>query len=306
MEAPVFLDCRPVSPTEIVFSFSKPVRVASLNFDPGLEVHSIEEGQQIRINFAQPLDAGRRITADILVEDSGRNSLNVIVPFRARNDRMPRLVFNELRTDYSTGSSRVRAEFVEFLALEPGNLGAMRLFIAGHSLSMPIYEFPPAEVKAGDYIVLHLRSIGEGLVDETGVDITLSGGNDAQNTARDFWLPGSSKRLHRTSALWIMDQDDQIIDAVLLCENPADWGRNNSAAAAELLARNGAWLPAAGESDNWVPGPADAVASRGTTATRTICRDQSISPAPRANNWYVTAGSNDTPGRENSARRHTP
>ena len=305
VEAPVFLDCQPVSSTEIVFSFSKPVRVASLHFDDALEIQSIEEGREVRVSFARPLDAGRRITADILVEDSGRNSLNVIVPFRARNDRMPTLVFNELRTDYS-GSPRVRAEFVEFFVLEPGNLGAMRLFIAGHSLTMPIYEFPPAEVKAGEYIVLHLRSIGEGLVDETGADITISGGSDARDTGRDFWLSGSSKRLHKTSALWLMDQDDRILDAVLLCENPADWGRNNSAAAAEFLARNGAWLPAAGESDDWVPGPADAVASRGATPTRTVCRDQSIPPAPRASNWYVTAGSNDTPGRENSIRRHTP
>ena len=306
VEAPVFLDCKPVSSTEVVFNFSKPVRVTSINFDSGLEVQSINEGREVKISFAQPLDEGRRITADILVEDSGRNSLNVIVPFRTKNDRMPALVFNELRTDYSPSGSRVRAEFVEFLALESGNVGAMKLFIAGHSLSMPIYEFPPAEVKAGEYIVLHLRSIGEGLVDETGADIALSRGNDAQDTARDFWLTGSSKRLHRTSALWLMDQDDRIIDAVLLCENPAEWGKNNSAAAAELLARNGAWLPAAGEGTNWTPGPADAVASRGTTATRTICRDQSIPPAPRAGNWYVTAGSNDTPGRVNSTRRHTP
>ena len=306
VEAPVFLDCKPVSPTEIVFNFSKPVRVASLNFDSGLEVQSIEEGREVTVRFAQALDGGTKITADILVEDAGRNTLNVIVPFRARNERIPTLVFNELRTDYSTSTSRVRSEFVELLALEPGNLGALRLFIAGHSLTKPIYEFPPAEVKAGEYIVLHLRTIGEGSVDETGTDITLSGGSDAQDNARDFWLPGSSKRLHRTSALWLMDQDDQILDAVLLCENPADWGRNNSAAAAEFLARSGAWLPAAGVSGDWIPGPADAVSSRGATATRTVCRDQGIPPAPRASSWYVTANSSDTPGRENSTRRYTP
>jgi len=303
-EAPVFLDCKPVSSTEIIFTFSKPVRVASLNFDSGLEIQSIDEGREVKVNFAQPLDEGRRITADILVEDSGRNSLNVIVPFRARNDRMPALVFNELRTDYSNTNSRPRVEFVEFYAPEAGNLGAMRLFIAAHSLSKPIYEFPPAEVKAGEYIVLHLRTIGAGSVDETGANLALSSGNDAQDTARDFWLPGNSKRLHRTSALWLMDQNDRIIDAVLLCENPADWGKNNSAAAAEFLARNGAWLSADGEGSGRIPGPADAIATRGTTGTRTVCRDESTPPAARADNWYITATSNATPGRENSTRRH--
>ena len=305
VEAPVFLDCKPVSSTEIVFSFSKPVRVASITFDPDLEVGSIEEGEEVRISFPRPLEPGRRITADILVEDSDRNTLNVIVPFRARNDRMPALVFNELRTEFS----RPRAEFVEFLALTAGNLGAMRLFIAGHSLTTPVYEFPPIEVKAGEYIVLHLRTLDESSVDETGDDLTLSGGNGSSDTARDLWIPGSSKLLHRTTALWLMDQDDRIIDAALLCENPADWGRNNSAAAAEFLARNGAWLPVAsdnGVTEEWVPGPADAIVTRGTTATRTICRDETIPPAPHANNWYITATGNDTPGRENSIRRHTP
>jgi len=299
VQAPVFLDSKPVSPTEIVFRFSKPVRVASLSFDSGLEAQSIHEGQEVRVSFAQPLEAGKKITADILVEDSGRNTLNVVVPFRARNDRMPGLVFNELRTEFS----RPRVEFVEFFAPEAGNLGAMRLFIAGHSLSKPAYEFPPVEVKAGEYIVLHLRTIGEGSVDETGANLALSGGTDAQATARDFWIPGSSKLLHRTSALWLMDQDDRVIDAVILCENPADWGRNNSAAAAEFLARNGTWLPAAA---GWVPGPADAVATAGTTATRTISRDEGIPPASRPGSWYVVATGNATPGRENSTRRHAP
>ena len=137
--APVFLDCRPISATEIVFTFSMPVRVVSLYFDTDIEAGTIGEGQEVTVTLARPLEEGRKITADILVEDSGRNSLNVIVPFRARNDRMPPLVFNEIRTEYS----KPRAEFVEFHTLGPGNLGAMKLFIAGHSLTKPVYEFPP-------------------------------------------------------------------------------------------------------------------------------------------------------------------
>ena len=291
-EAPVFLDCRPISATEIAFSFSAPVRVVSLNFDPGLETGTIGEGREIKVSFEKPLDEGKRVTADILVEDSGRNTLNVIVPFRARNDRMPALVFNEFRTEYS----KPRVEFVEFSALEAGNLGAMRLFVAGHSMTKPLYEFPPVEVRAGEYIVLHLRTIDEGCVDETGTDLGLSGGNEALDTARDFWIPGASKLLHRTGALWLMDQDDRIIDAVLFCENSTEWGKNNSAAAAEFLAENEAWLP----------DPANAVSTAGTTATRTICRDESIPPARRSANWYVSATSSATPGKPNNPKRYVP
>ncbi|MCL2129852.1 MAG: hypothetical protein FWH35_05810, partial [Treponema sp.] len=86
-EAPVFLECRPVSSTEVLFKFSKPVNLVSVNFDPGMDVLGFENGSELRIKLSIAPESGQKITADILVEDSDRNSLNVIVPFRARNDR---------------------------------------------------------------------------------------------------------------------------------------------------------------------------------------------------------------------------
>ena len=309
LEAPVFIDCRPVSSTEIAFTFSRPVRVVSLNFDIDIETDSIEEGEEVIITLSRPLEAGRKITADILVEDSGRNSLNVIVPFRSRNDRMPAIIFNEIRTEYT----KSKPEYVEFFVLGSGNLGAMKFFIAGYSQN-PVYEFPPAEVSAGEYIVLHLRTMDEECKDETGQDLALSGGNDAQSNARDLWVPGAVKLIHKTDALWLADQDGKIIDAVLLCEKPdAGWGKSTAIpAAAEMLGRENAWLPPAGavsgEDGNlpasWIPGPDDAVFSGTTTNTRTICRDETIPPGPRAKNWYVTVTSGATPGKANNVKRY--
>ncbi|MCL2070124.1 MAG: hypothetical protein FWH19_03970 [Treponema sp.] len=270
-EAPVFLEYRPISSTEVVFKFSQPVRLVSLHFDTELNLESVEEGEELKVTFARALREGQKVTADILVENAGRSTLNVIVPFRTRNDRMPTLVFNELRTEYS----RPRTEFVEFFASGPGNLGALRLFVASYSLTRPLYEFPPAEVRAGDYIVLNLRTLEEGSVD----------------TATEFWLPGAVKRLRRTDALWIVDQDERIIDAVFLSESPESAWNNNIAQAADFLAAQGAWHG----------GP---VISAGTTATRTINRNESIAPQRRAENWYITATSGNTPGRPNDPRRH--
>ena len=288
-EVPVFLNCRPVSSTEIVFTFSVPVRVVSVNFDPAVEAGQVQDGAEVKITLTRPLEAGTKITADLLVEDSDRNTLNVIVPFRSRNDRIPAMVFNEIRTEYS----KPKVEFIEFYTLEPGNLGAVRLFISCKSLTLPVYEFLPTEVAAREYIVLHLRSIEDGCVDETGPDLSLSGGTDALKDARDFWLPGATKILHRTDALWLLDQDDNIIDAVLLCEGPGNWGKNNTATAAEFLARQDAW-----END-----PSGAVNSTGTTYSKTICRDETIPPERRAANWYITASGNATPGKVNSTKR---
>jgi len=306
-EAPVFLDCKPVSSTEIVFRFSAPVRVVSVNFDIPVKTESIDEGQEVRITLTESPGEGKKITVDILVEDANRNSLNVIVPFRARNDRMPALVFNELRFD----SSGKKVEFVEFVAQESGNLGAMRLYIAHQSLSNPFYEFPPTEIKAGEYIVLHTRTVEEGCVDETGENLGLSTGTDSQKNARDFWVPGNKKYLHNTNGLWLTDQDDRIIDALLLCENADLAGISAAltktfAAAAEFLGREKAWLPPSGEipQNGWIPEASDAVLTKGTTNTRTLCRDEKIPPERRAGNWYITATSNATPGAPNSTKRY--
>jgi hypothetical protein len=287
----------------MVFRFSQAVNVISCYFDPPLEVESIEGGDEVSVVFAEKLEEGLKVTADIVVKDSGMNTLNVIVPFRTRNDRMPRLLINELRTEYS----KPKVEFVEFLSQEAGNLGGMRLFIAGNSLTTPVYEFSPAEVKAGEYIVLHLRTVEEGCQDETGADLALSGGTDSHNEARDFWLPGSKKMLHKTDALWLVDQDNKIIDAILLAETTdAKWSSDKVAEAASLFGREKAWLPSKSVTAEWLPSPQDAVFSTGTTNTRTICRDDTIPPKSCAENWYITANSSATPGRPNNPKRYVP
>ena len=305
VEPPVFLDCRPVSATELVFTFSLPVKLVSLNFDPPIEAGSVEEGREIKVSFAQSLKEGVKMTADIIVEDSDRNSLNVIVPFRTRNDRMPAIVFNEFRFDYSGNS----VEFIELKTLGPGNLGALRLFIAHQSILEPFYEFPPVEVDADKYIVLHTRTKEEGCLDETSGDSSLSKGVDAKNGAWDFWIPGNKKYLHNTNGFWLMDQDGGIIDALLVCETADLSGVTASLiktfnAAAGFLGGQKAWLPNSGNAgEGWIPSPADAVITKGTSTTKTLCRDENIPPSPSAGNWYITALSSATPGVQNSTKR---
>lgn len=306
--APVFLECKAISATEIVFRFSEPVRMKSLYLDPSVEILSYIEGEEILITLSEALMEGARIIADILVEDGNRNTLNVLTPFRARNDRVPKLIINELRTENSSTTRNI--EFIEFVAKSAGNLGALRLFLAGHSITQPVYEFPPVEVQSGEYIVLHLRSV-EGCVDETGNDLTLSGGTESCPEARDLWVPGNAKLIHKTDVVYLVDQDDKIIDAVLMSESagPA-WGKADLANAAGFLASQGAWFPrgtvSPPDAGSYALTPADALISTGTTATRTINRDETLVADGRPENWYITATSNATPGKPNSLRRYVP
>jgi hypothetical protein len=261
-------------------------------------VEAVDPGDTVLVSLSGDIPGGELFTADILVEDEKGNTLNVLVPFRSRNEHMPRLVINELRTEYDSP----RSEIIEFKTLEGGNLGGLRLFIAGNTKKPMTFEFPPVETAAGGYIVLHLRTLSNdtGAVNEVGDNLGLSGGNGANKDARDFWIPGSEKRLHRTDAVYLLDQDDQVMDAVMLSETPDPWwAKDHFVQAADMLYQQGAWGTAGGG----IPSPTDAVSAAGVSPTRTICRDES----PDSNtmdNWYITVGSGETPGAKNNPNHY--
>ena len=293
-EAPVFLSCTAVSETELDFQFSLPVRVVSLHFSPALAVDSVADGATVRVNLAEDPGPGTRITADLLVEDPKGNTMNVLIPLRTRNSRIPALLINELRTEYS----KPKPEYIEFKIVSAGNLGALRVIIAGNYKKPLVYEFGPAEVGAGDYVLLHLRTIDEACRDEYGADLNESGGVDAVAGVRDIWIPGSSKLLHKTDAVYVLDQDDQVIDAVMMAENPgAWWNKDYFAEAAEWLFSQGAWQSA----DGAVCAPPDAVdtTSVKSAATRSVSRNEAAADTNTAADWHVTATSGITPGKPN-------
>jgi len=213
---------------------------------------------------------------------------------------MPGIVINELCTEYSNP----RTEFIEFKITSDGNLGAMRVFIIGNSNASKetIYEFKPVEVKKDEYITLHLRTVEEGCIDEYGTRKDESGGRNASPTARDFWIPGNTKRMHKeATAVYVLDQDDKVLSGVMISNQTVNWwGKEYFAETAELLFSQEAWKSLNGR----ICGPADAISTVGTTNTRTINRDETVKNTNTAADWYITATSSATPGRENNTRRH--
>jgi hypothetical protein len=196
-------------------------------------------------------------------------------------------VINEIRTDYSN-SGTLRVEFIELRTTSPGNMGALRLFAAYAVGEDPLWEFPPVEVKTGDYIVVHTRSRETGIVDEADSP-SVSAGIDARPAAWDFWIPGDKKVLHSTNAIYAMDQDDNILDGVYILDlKPVP--NENVTKAVEKMEAQGAWTGA----------PVDV---QKTTATATISRDQNKADSNSAADWYVTATSSATPGTKNSEKR---
>jgi hypothetical protein len=130
-------------------------------------------------------------------------------------------------------------------------------------------------------------------VDETGNDLSLSPGTETSPTSREFCVPGVTKLARKSEIFFIKDQDDQIIDAIMMSENPeASWSKESFITAENLLVTHNAWFAA------------NKVFSQYATATRTICRDESLSDSNTANDWYITATSSATPGSANNPKRH--
>jgi len=285
-----------VSEKEIVFEFSQPVTVIDLHFDPDFMYEYEEEGSLITVNLLEEVQSGQKITANFQVEDELGNIVEREVTFRSKNNRVPKLQINELRTEYSNP----KGEFIEFKMLSEGNLGSLRVFAEGNNKVPLIYTFDPVEVKANDYVVLHLRTWDASFIDEYGGSKDESNGTESSSTAWDFWISGSSELLRKTDAVYVLDQDGNVLDAVMIAENPdPQWGKDYFVKAAEFLYNQGAWKSPAGT----ICTPANAVKAKNSTLTQTICRDETAENTHTAADWYTAATSNATPGKPNSNKR---
>jgi hypothetical protein len=302
-QAPVFLNCRAVSEDEVEFEFSHPVTVKSLSFEPALEVASIEDGVIVKVKLEGNLPPGLQYTADLLAEDADRNTINVLVPFRSRNNNMPKLVINELCTEYYNATAGKKTEFIEFRMKSAGNLGAMRVFIHGNTKAakQTIYEFLPVEVKEDELVVLHLRTYYETCIDEYGVSLEESTAIDSSPNARDFWMPGDNKLMHKAAtAVYVLDQDGRVLDAVMISATANSWWEQDYLAeAAEFLFQQGAWK----STDGKIASPADSVISANSTNGQTVCRDETVEDSNSAADWYIVKRSGATPGNNNNPER---
>jgi len=209
------------------------------------------------------------------------------------------ILINELRTEYS--STTKRAEYIEFKTTKAGKLNGISLHIMYDAKNPFIYYFPNIDVSTGEYITLHLRTIDNNCINELGDNLSLSGGIDSCPTARDLWVEGSNKNLHKTDIVYLQDASGNIIDAIIMNENPSmSWNKSIShfQQIAEYLCSVGAWESEDGEK----PTALDAVdtSSVGQSVYRSVCRYERRQNHNNTTDWYLAASANGaTPGLPN-------
>lgn len=235
----------------------------------------------IPVTFSEKTKAGCPYTLFAIAKDEAGNSLSFSISFSGFNDRVPQIILNEVRTEYT----KPKAEFVEMIVLEDGNIGGVVVYNA-HDGEKSQYTFPAVEVKKDECIVLHYRLLEEACKDEYGA-LDESGGTESTPGARDFWIPEARARIGLNDVLLIKTSyNGNVLDALLMSESGKEtWKTEEIEKAAKKAYESGVW------SAGWKP--KDAVCSDYVTTTRTLSRQKDGS-------WITTASSGATPGKENS------
>jgi len=294
---PEFEDFYLFSKKEIRFNFTAAVKCVSCSFTPYQEIVSFQNGEIVKVFLKENLELQTEFQIELIVEDDLDNSLSVQVPLLV-NDWVPKIEINELRTEYSSAAKR--AEFIEFKTKSTGELDGLRLYIMWDAKNPYYYAFPSVDVKSGEYVTLHLRTLDTGWVDELGEDLAESAGTDSSPTARDLWVSGSNELLHKTDIVYLQDADGRILDAVILNEKPGEtWEKNRAhfAGIAEDLYDRGVWK----SKDGQPPTPFDAVDTSEikSSATKSVSRYEMNKNTHTANDWYITDQGGASPGQHN-------
>lgn len=266
-----------------------------------------------RLIFPEPARIGSEYLLRGAVKDAGKNTLEFSLAFIGYNERVSAAIFSEAGPVHSLSSKnpeKAKAEFIELYILEDGNIGGM-VIQSAHDGELADFVLPAVEVKAGDYLTVHLRVLGEKAVSETGTDLALSSTVYSWPESRDIWnekADTAKTRLGTDDVLLLRErQGGKLVDALLY--SPSD----KSAWSKDLM---NAYAREAFESGIWLGGtlPSCALRSDGVTAVRTLSRLNVRQIAARfaqgerapfavsSADWKVLSGKNGekaSPGRPN-------
>lgn len=262
------------------------------------------------ITFDSETEVGEKYVFSGTVTDNSKNTLSFSLPIIGFNNRFPRMLLSEICSEPGEINKAKKYEFIELYVLEDGNTDGMVIHCgtAGENI---VYLLPSAEVKKGEYIVVHMRNPGtEGIVSELGEDLSLSEGSDSVAGARDLWVGGLNSTVSTSDVIVLKDRlNGPVMDCILYKEpTKTSWGKNYCNILAQECFEQGMW-PTGYDISN-------AADCYKMSPTRTFCR-QNISEIEEAflggekgpwpgnsEDWFVVATSCYSPGKPNSNKAY--
>ena len=185
-------------------------------------IEKSEDGLSFTLFLEQDCKVGRSYELFGTVADKMGNSLTFCLPFTGFNSSVPELIMTELQIKYakatSGGREVFRSEFVEFLALQGGNLGGLEL-CSGADGESKKYSFPPVDVEKGQVFLVHLRTAGQGCIDERD-DFNLASAPHSVAGQLDLWSENASARLNDSADVVILQNGvtGTVLDAFMYAD----------------------------------------------------------------------------------------
>lgn len=178
-----------------------------------------DDGKKITFMMENEMEPGKKYEVFGTVEDKAGNSLTFCVPFVGYNARIPKLIITEAQIKYAKGTRKgtdiFRAEYVELLVCEDGNLAGVELWSAEDGESKK-FVCPAVEVKKGEIILIHPRKKEYGCINEIGDDLNLATAEHSKDGVRDLWSSQEESCYNDTAdVIYILNSyNNMIVDAV--------------------------------------------------------------------------------------------
>ncbi|MBO5691162.1 MAG: hypothetical protein J6R96_04805 [Spirochaetaceae bacterium] len=284
----------------------------------GQDVHLAEEGEggsllQVVFSDSHVLEAGQSYMLSGVAQDSQGNSLLFQVPFHGFNQNVAGVVFSEVRSGYS----KPKVEYIELYVHTGGDMAGIVLSATNKDFE---YVFPSVEVAAGEYLVLHMRTLEQesGHVDELDGNLNASTASDSCENARDLWVPVTEKIVGNSDVLVLRERTNGKMMDALLYAHPeiSETIKKKTLPVAQLAVDSGAWQGSP-ELDGWAF--SDGLTNSATTRSlsrQNIAQIQQAAenglelPVASKEDWLVTMKVGQelgiTPGLPNSSNRYIP
>lgn len=260
----------------------------------------------LHVEFGEESEPGTRYTLGGAAEDENGNSLQFVVYLYGYNPDLPEVQINE----FNTRRSANHPEIVELFVLEDGNLGGMTVTNGTASDFNSRYVFPGVETSAGEYVLVHFRP--EGIaeeIDELGDDLTLSGGLNSHDEARDVWVRDGAGLPGNNGTIVVYESPGGgIVDAAPYTNRTSEsderydgFGSTRMLEWVGHIVDEGAWVI---EGAN--PRPEDLIWIDDSTATRSINRMPGAPNTRSRSDWHTAPTRGSTWGEENTTEIYEP
>ena len=198
-----------------------------------------EDGLTVTYTLEEECEIGENYELFGVAEDVTGNSLTFCIPFVGFNSRIPELIMTEVQIKFTgkSGKKEVnRGEYVEFLVLKGGSLGGLELAGAMDGESKK-YCFPPVDVEAGSVFLVHLRTAGQGCVDERENLSEASAAHSADGIL-DLWSENTEARFNDSAdVILLRNSAGDILDVFMYAdEKTLEWKKDAVTFAGQAVA----------------------------------------------------------------------